>query len=922
MQSPAISESCQKSSKISCSARRMESDIANDLQHGGVSALTTNSAGQHVPLQELEIRLIRLKPRAPSDGEMICCETIVVSLDEAPEYAALSYTWGGPTTNYTIKINGRSVSVRKNLWRFFREFDSSAADMWRSRIWIDAICIDQTNANGVMQQVSMMGRIYSQASKVLVWLGPAHSDSDDAMQAVVNFATHQRYPKTRAKFWNSRDGLAVARLCQRAYWTRLWIFQELMLAKSVTILCGGECVDWTDFCNVMAADFRTPEKYSARNRDYQAVLRSPAMSIVKQSLQPLDHRLWELMIANQDLRCTELKDRVFGLLGLAKMEAGSFTSPEYRASLCRLLNAVLRLHHMESSPASVEVVANDCNQLAELFGLEYARIFDLEDEHGVIVAPASIKKVQECPLGSSSERGITMWWAVFYGHQEVERLLLQNDVRKRDYEKSTTDRAWHWAVARGEVDVVRVLLQSDRTSKKSGFLGLAVWHGREDVVEFLVSAGFDVNEVGEVYDPALQIASERGSPEMIQLLLDKGADVNTQTLRGVDTSRWRPWNASSGTALQAACAAGRQEVAWLLIAEGANVNAQAGSLGSALCAASYHGHTELVQMLLDEGADPNLSHGCNGSALELAVGYEKVLQLLIEAGANVDAQSDCHSNALQRASARGDITAIQMLLQAGADINVQGGEYQNALWAALVETKDSAALALFQEGAYLTHHLEYYQKALVSASREGCSESVRLLLENGADMNTDEARWAEALERASGAGEQEIVRLLLGHRVVDVRAPPRHGRSTVFEYACKLASLHGHKKIVELLLAAGASGEDALEVASSGGFDEIVMLLLEHGADVNAPPRNGDGTALQAASFGGFEVVVALLLAAGADVNGKGAHIGGGRTAIQCAEFGRYHEVVILLANAGADLTGLDPASLGVLQQREAASVE
>ncbi|KAK0831145.1 hypothetical protein LTR02_015145 [Friedmanniomyces endolithicus] len=820
--------------------------IANDLHHGGVSAPTTDSAGQRIPLQGLEIRLIRLKPRAPSDGEIIRCETVVVSLDEAPGYAALSYTWRGPTANYTIEIDDQAVPIRKNLWRFFREFDGSAADAWRSWIWIDAICIDQTNASEVMKQVSMMGRIYSQAFKVPVWLGPAHSDNDDAMQAVVKYATHQRHPKIRAKFWNSRAGLAVARLCQRAYWTRLWIFQELMLAKSVTILCGGKCVEWTDFCNVMAADFRTPDKYNARNRDYQAVWESPAMSIVEQSLRPLDDRLWELMIANQDLRCTELKDRVFGLLGVAKMEAGSFTSPEYRASLCRLLNAVLRLHHMESSPASVEVVANDCNQLAGLFGLEHARIFDLEDKHGVIEAPASIKKVEECPLGSSSERGITMWWAVFYGHEEHNGPGVAS------------------AVVSGEVDVLRVLLQSGRTGEETGFLGLAVWHGREDVVEFLISAGFDVNEVGENCDPALQIASERGSPEMIRLLLDKGADVNTQTLRGVNTSRWRPWSAHSGTALQAGCAAGREKVAWLLIAEGAKVNAQAGCLGNALCAASYHGHTELVQMLLDEGADPNLAHGCNGSALELAVGYEKVLQLLIEAGANVDAQSDCHSNALQRASARGDI---------------------------------------------------------VSASREGCSESVRLLLENGADMNIDEACWAEALECASGAGEEEIVRLLLEHRV-DVKAAFSQDRSSVFEHACKLAALYHHKEIVELLLADGASGEAALEVASGGGFEEIVVLLLEHGADVNAPPRDGCCTALQAASFGGFEVVVALLLAAGADVNGKGTHWGGGETAIQCAESGRYEKVVMLLANAGADLTGLDPASLDVLQQREAASVE
>ncbi|KAK1075114.1 hypothetical protein LTR74_000520 [Friedmanniomyces endolithicus] len=175
---------------------RIDSDLR--LWRGAVP--TGDNAARHVPLQELEIRLIRLKPRAPSEVEMICCETVVVSLDEAPEYAALSYTWGGPIASYSIEIDGQSKPIRKNLWRFFRQYGGSAANTWRSWIWVDAICIDQTNANEVMQQVSMMGRIYSQASKVLVWLGPAHSDSDDAMQAIVNFATHQRHPKFRAKF--------------------------------------------------------------------------------------------------------------------------------------------------------------------------------------------------------------------------------------------------------------------------------------------------------------------------------------------------------------------------------------------------------------------------------------------------------------------------------------------------------------------------------------------------------------------------------------------------------------------------------------------------------------------------------------------------------------------------------------------------
>ncbi|KAK5741222.1 hypothetical protein LTR17_004162 [Elasticomyces elasticus] len=103
--------------------------------------------------------------------------------------------------------------------------------------------------------------------------------------------TDQRTRRKPNRFWNTPDGLAVARLCNRAYWTRLWIFQEVMLAKNIVLLCGDKTADGWDFGDVMATTAWQPQsqRQKDRNMDYQSLLRSPAMASVKQSTLGADH---------------------------------------------------------------------------------------------------------------------------------------------------------------------------------------------------------------------------------------------------------------------------------------------------------------------------------------------------------------------------------------------------------------------------------------------------------------------------------------------------------------------------------------------------------------------------------------------------------------------------------------------------------
>jgi hypothetical protein len=156
----------------------------------------------------------------------------------------------------------------------------------------------------------------------------------------------------------------------------------------------------------------------------------------------------------------------------------------------------------------------------------------------------------------------------------------------------------------------------------------------------------------------LYYASLGGLAKSVELLLDRGADINAQGGR-------------YGNALQAASVRGHVEVVRLLLNRDADVNAQGGKYGNALQAASFQGYVEVVRLLLNRGADVNAQGGRYGNALQAASveGYVEVVQLLLDEGADVNAQGGLYGNALQAASEGGHIEVVQLLQAAVATYN-------------------------------------------------------------------------------------------------------------------------------------------------------------------------------------------------------------------------------------------------------------
>jgi ankyrin repeat protein len=270
-------------------------------------------------------------------------------------------------------------------------------------------------------------------------------------------------------------------------------------------------------------------------------------------------------------------------------------------------------------------------------------------------------------------------------------------------------------------------------------------HELEDGVKFL-SRNLFSNENG-AYDfwsetkrefehrqlmPPLQHASELGLIDVVQLELEKGAEVNAQA-------------GEYGTVLQAASYGGHKDMVEFLLEKGADVNLQGGHCDTTLQVASWIGHKDIVELLLEKGADVNLQGGHYDTALQAASyrGYKNIVELLLEKGADVNLQGGQYDTALQAASFGGHKDIVELLLQKGASINAEGGRFSTALQACALR---------FQ---------------WPSSSSERFLETAKLLLENGANVDVQGGKYGTLIEIASEYKDKTLYNLLIDGAKVD-----------------------------------------------------------------------------------------------------------------------------------------------------------
>ncbi|KAH7072421.1 heterokaryon incompatibility protein-domain-containing protein [Paraphoma chrysanthemicola] len=293
-------------------------------------------------LHDRNIRLLDLLPGKDSDP--LQCNLIHTSLDGSIPYEALSYVWGDPSTTEPVMCCGKPCQITLNLAAALRSLRSTEASRM---LWVDALCINQSNNGERSHQVQLMGDIFAKADSVTAWLGEDHSNAGELAKFTMNVVkifcaayTRNLPPTTSHKLRtiplpivSSLDviskhcGLgnpvpALNAFFSRAYWRRIWCVQELIRARQIIIRIGttelpSEMLAY--FCSwygsqVMATEDPGPINLGGVAKAGHMLKTNENSGIRSNDVLGLLHTLETY----RNFQATDPRDKVYGLLGILR----------------------------------------------------------------------------------------------------------------------------------------------------------------------------------------------------------------------------------------------------------------------------------------------------------------------------------------------------------------------------------------------------------------------------------------------------------------------------------------------------------------------------------------------------------------------------------------------------------------------------
>ncbi|KAI8676267.1 ATP-grasp domain-containing protein [Fusarium sp. Ph1] len=314
------------------------------------------------PLDELrrEIRLAKLFPKETTPE--ICLSLSKASLNDDLEFTALSYTWGDANDTLPITIDGCPFQATRNLVAVLRRLQEDDKTV---TLWIDAICIQQSNNAEKSWQIQLMKDIYEKATTTVVWLG------EDPESAEVMRAFSHMFQK--GMLWDYRlldrpevvqwlqspqgplggriggpEQVALKKLLNLDYWFRVWCLQEFLVSQQIVVTCGSYKVPSDDFHRFTLTFLKafSGQLYDAASRQDLLTIannnpvgspgnvaglghgatrmfqqreryRSSKSGMSEQPLLDLLILAFSHDATDSSLHSTDPRDRVFGLLNLA-----------------------------------------------------------------------------------------------------------------------------------------------------------------------------------------------------------------------------------------------------------------------------------------------------------------------------------------------------------------------------------------------------------------------------------------------------------------------------------------------------------------------------------------------------------------------------------------------------------------------------
>ena len=377
----------------------------------------------------------------------------------------------------------------------------------------------------------------------------------------------------------------------------------------------------------------------------------------------------------------------------------------------------------------------------------------------------------------------------------------------------------------------------------------AAQDGHVEIAKMLIKAGSYVDHQCHNGVSPLMLASFYDKIDVVKLLIRHKANLDTRDNNGE-------------SALMAVSTYNLSSVVELLLKAGANPNLRQSGGFTALGQAAANGHIDSAKLLIQYKANPNIASNEGFTPLMAASqsGYNNIVKLLVKAGAKLDLQADMGHTALMIAYYNNQPAVVTTLIEAKANVNIQDHKGRTLLTEAIVKQDRQTVKHLLQAKANPNFLFSNGSSPLQLACVMDEDAIVDLLIKAGGLVNLAGGPELETpLHKACNCGNVEIVNILLSNGAVP-NLLNLHGLTPL----C-IASTTGNVAIVRALLKAKADTElqsneqrwTPLFFAAHDGQEEIVQLLLEHGA--SAKENKFGLTPIMVATQKGYNKVAELL---------------------------------------------------------------
>ncbi|CAN9082052.1 unnamed protein product [Alternaria alternata] len=304
------------------------------------STTTTHTFHEQFPLpsDEKSIRVLCIQPGVRGTTIEASLSKIDLNDPERAPYTALSYTWGDAAIVDYILVNDEKMGVGANLFQALQHIRSPDEPIV---IWVDAICIDQTDNIEKSHQVSHMDLVYRLCDQAYIWLGSP--DDSNLMKSnpfalVEHLAADKHlyelpgYYKDKSTATWTIDSIweGFELVARSPWWHRAWTVQEAVLPDQAVVICGSWRTPWESFKMYQKGmlSYFSDHTDDCCHDAYQALGASKTMSLIKvadyiQTLEgsrraaPGFKTFSEVSLAYICRQCSNPLDKIYSLLGLS-----------------------------------------------------------------------------------------------------------------------------------------------------------------------------------------------------------------------------------------------------------------------------------------------------------------------------------------------------------------------------------------------------------------------------------------------------------------------------------------------------------------------------------------------------------------------------------------------------------------------------